>query len=115
VPLHAGITKGLINCLLGLRVPGPPGACRIRVGDEVRAFAEGEALIIDDTVPHEVWNDAAQPRVVLLVSFRRPMRRAGRLLNTLFLAAFKRTAYVRDAVALFHAWEGRFYADDGRS
>ena len=115
VPLHAGITKGMINCLLGLRVPGPPGACRIRVGDETRAFAEGKALIIDDTVPHEVWNDATQPRVVLLVSFRRPMRLAGRVLNTLFLAAFKQTGYVREAVALFRAWEARFYGDHGRS
>ena len=115
VPLHAGITKGLINCLLGLKVPDPPGSCRIRVGDETRAFAEGKALIIDDTVPHEVWNDAAQPRVVLLVSFRRPMRRAGRLLNTLFLAAFKRTGYVREAIGFFREWEARFYADHGRS
>ncbi|HEY8156100.1 MAG TPA: aspartyl/asparaginyl beta-hydroxylase domain-containing protein [Myxococcota bacterium] len=111
VPAHAGITKGLINCLLGLRVPGPPGACRIRVGDEIRAFAEGKTLIIDDTITHEVWNDAAEPRVVLLMSFRRPMRRAGRLLNTAFLALFKQTGYVHEAVAHYRDWEARFYPD----
>jgi perosamine synthetase len=115
IPSHAGITKGMINCLLGVRVPGPPGASRIRVGDQVRAFAEGQALVIDDTINHEVWNDAAEPRVVLLVSFRRPMRRAGRLLNTVFLALFRQTGYVREAVARFHDWESRFYSDEGRS
>jgi dTDP-4-amino-4,6-dideoxygalactose transaminase len=111
VPSHAGITKGMINGLLGLRVPGPPGAARIRVADEIRAFAEGKALVIDDTQNHEVWNDAQEPRVVLLVSFRRPMRWKGRLLNTVFLSLMKKTGYVREAVGHFKAWEARFYGE----
>jgi len=115
VPSHSGITKGLINCLLGLKVPSPPGSSRIRVGDQVRAFAEGEAIVLDDTVTHEVWNEGQEPRVVLLASFHRPMRRPGRLLNAIFLAAFKRTAYVRDAVTLFREWEARFYTNARRS
>lgn len=115
VPSHTGITKGLINCLLGLKVPRPPGSSRIRIGDEVRAFTEGEAIVFDDTVSHEVWNESEGERVVLLASFRRPMRLPGRLLNTLFLAAFKQTGYVREAVALFRDWEARFYANGRRS
>jgi beta-hydroxylase len=114
VPEHRGITKGMLNCLVGLRVPGPPGASRIRIGSEWRAFAEGRAILFDDTVPHEVWNDAPSERVVLLVSVRRPLRWPGRLLNALFLAAFKRTAYVREAVATFRGWEERRRATLGR-
>jgi beta-hydroxylase len=97
-----------------LRVPspGPLGVCRIRVGEELRSYAEGKAIVFDDSVSHEVWNDAREARVVLLLNFRRPMRRPGRWLNAAFLAALRRTAYVGDARRLFLEWESRYYPAD---
>ena len=46
---------------------------------------------------------------MLLVDFRRPMRWPGRLLNAAFLAAFKQTAYVKEARKRFAEWEQGFY------
>uniref|UniRef100_A0A7S0L7B5 Aspartyl/asparaginy/proline hydroxylase domain-containing protein n=1 Tax=Coccolithus braarudii TaxID=221442 RepID=A0A7S0L7B5_9EUKA len=58
-------------CNLRVRVHLPllvpePESCGIRVGDEVRRWNPGEALIFDDAFEHEVWNDGDEDRVVLL-------------------------------------------------
>ena len=46
----------------------------MRIGGRVVRWAEGETLVFDETRPHEVWNDTAEARVVLVVRFRRPLR-----------------------------------------
>ena len=43
-----------------------------RVGAETRHWAEGRALIFDDSMEHEAWNGSARPRVVLLFDIWRP-------------------------------------------
>jgi beta-hydroxylase len=53
-------------------IPPPEGGCRIRVGNDVRAWREGKSLIFDDSNEHEVWNDCDAHRVVLFVDFVRP-------------------------------------------
>ncbi|HYF45698.1 MAG TPA: aspartyl/asparaginyl beta-hydroxylase domain-containing protein, partial [Acidimicrobiales bacterium] len=52
LPRHRGPSKSL-RYHLGIRVPGPPGACRFQVGDEVHEWAEGRSLLFDDSVEHE--------------------------------------------------------------
>lgn len=54
---------------LGLVVPE---RCALRVGDDTRAWREGETLIFDDTVQHEAWNRSDETRIVLLFDFVRP-------------------------------------------
>jgi len=56
---------------LGLKVPGPEGSCRIRVGNDIGYWKEGKSLIFDDSNEHEVWNDSDSDRVVLFVDFVR--------------------------------------------
>ena len=66
---HVGWAESVSRLHLGLVVPE---SCKLRVGDEVRSWAEGECLIFDDTVEHEAWNNSDQSRVVLLLDFLRP-------------------------------------------
>lgn len=91
IPAHRGVTKGLITCHLGLIVPAD-GDVRMRVGDRVVRWAEGETLVFDDTYDHEVWNDTAGTRVVLLIQFERPLRQPGKWFADLFMRFVRRSA-----------------------
>ena len=66
---HVGWVKTVYRAHLGLRVPRE---CALRVGDEIRPWREGHAMIFDDTVEHEAWNRSGEPRTVLLFDFARP-------------------------------------------
>jgi ornithine lipid ester-linked acyl 2-hydroxylase len=65
---HVGYTTAVFRCHLGLVVPE---GCSMRVGSETREWKEGECLIFDDTVEHEVWHRGDRPRVILLLDFLR--------------------------------------------
>lgn len=93
---HRGVTKAMLNVHLGLLVPPGPERCEIRVVDEVRGWTPGGYLIFDETFEHEVWNETAEPRVVLFLQVQRPMRWRGRWLGKLFLWGVKRTSFVQD-------------------
>jgi aspartyl/asparaginyl beta-hydroxylase (cupin superfamily) len=69
IQAHTGQINARLICHLPLIVP--PG-CGLRVGNEARAWVEGEALIFDDTIEHEAWNDSQALRVVLLFEIWRP-------------------------------------------
>jgi beta-hydroxylase len=69
---HRGYTGEVLRCHLGLIVPA---GCEIRVGTDVRQWREGECLVFDDTIEHEVWHRGDANRIVLLVDFRRPAPR----------------------------------------
>jgi aspartyl/asparaginyl beta-hydroxylase (cupin superfamily) len=71
IPPHRGPFKGLLRYHLGLMIPGKEGACRIRVGNDVRAWKEGKSMIFDDSHEHEAWNETDLYRVVLFVDFVR--------------------------------------------
>ena len=70
---HRGPYKGVLRYHLGLIVPEDAEACRIRVGEDIRHWEEGESMIFDDTFNHEVWNDTDETRVVLFVDVLRPL------------------------------------------
>jgi aspartyl/asparaginyl beta-hydroxylase (cupin superfamily) len=94
VPLHKGVSKALINGHLGIAVP--QGDCRIEVGGQTRGWENGKLLLLDDTYPHQVWNNTDETRVVLLMQIRRPVGWFARCLGTAFLAAVRRTGYIQD-------------------
>ncbi|MEE8455926.1 MAG: aspartyl/asparaginyl beta-hydroxylase domain-containing protein, partial [Limibaculum sp.] len=57
IPAHTGVTKGILRAHLGLVIPREREKCRIRVGDEIKAWEAGKVFVLDDTYDHEVWND----------------------------------------------------------
>jgi ornithine lipid ester-linked acyl 2-hydroxylase len=108
IPEHRGPYKGLLRYHLGLKIPDPPGSCRIEVGGEVRSWYEGRSLLFDDTYLHEAWNDSDDVRVVLFVDVVRPVRPPADLLNRFVIAAIKWSPYVGDAKRRHLDWEARF-------
>jgi len=44
----------------------------IRVADQTREWHEGSSIILDDSYVHEVWNDAEESRVLLLLDLWHP-------------------------------------------
>ncbi|WP_267395835.1 MULTISPECIES: aspartyl/asparaginyl beta-hydroxylase domain-containing protein [unclassified Sphingomonas] len=103
IPAHRGVTKGLITCHLGLMVPRD-GDVRIRVGDRIVRWAEGETLVFDDTYDHEVWNDTRGTRVVLLIQVERPLRNPGKWIAELFLGIVRRSPFVQEARCNIASW-----------
>ncbi|MFC4763934.1 aspartyl/asparaginyl beta-hydroxylase domain-containing protein [Dyella koreensis] len=74
VPQHRGPFKGVLRFQLGLSVPlaadGRPAAV-LRLAGEEHRIGNGQALLWDDTYPHEVWNDSDEWRIALLLDVRR--------------------------------------------
>jgi aspartyl/asparaginyl beta-hydroxylase (cupin superfamily) len=64
---HQGYAGSFLRCHLGLQVPA--GECALQVGDDVKTWQEGRALVFDDRVQHAAWNLTDQERVLLLVDF----------------------------------------------
>ncbi len=69
IPPHWGMLNTRLICHIPLIVP--PG-CRLRVGNEVRNVEAGKAMIFDDSIEHEAWNDSEETRIVLLFEIWRP-------------------------------------------
>jgi beta-hydroxylase len=103
---HRGYYNGFLRYHLGLVVPGPVGACRIRVADQVRCWEEGKSLIFDDTNRHEAWNETAQDRVVLYVDVLRPVLFPMSLINRIFIAVISKP-FVREGQKKIRDWEAK--------
>jgi aspartate beta-hydroxylase len=69
IPPHTGVNNTRLIVHLPLIVP--PG-CGFRVGAEQREWEPGKALIFDDTIEHEAWNDSDTPRAVLILDIWNP-------------------------------------------
>ena len=69
IPPHWGMLNTRLIVHLPLIVPD---GCRLRVGNHVRDVVAGKAMIFDDSIQHEAWNDSAETRVVLLFEIWRP-------------------------------------------
>jgi aspartyl/asparaginyl beta-hydroxylase (cupin superfamily) len=61
---HCGGSNARQRVHLGLVVPEGP---RMRVGDQILRWREGDCLVFDDSFEHEVWHEGVEPRVVLLM------------------------------------------------
>jgi aspartate beta-hydroxylase/beta-hydroxylase len=77
---HAGPYAGVLRYHLGIRVPrkNPP---RLRVHDRHYTWKAGESIVLDDVFDHEVYNEAEEIRVILMVDFMRPMNPVCHALN----------------------------------
>ncbi|MBI2487330.1 MAG: aspartyl/asparaginyl beta-hydroxylase domain-containing protein [Deltaproteobacteria bacterium] len=109
IPPHRGAYNGVLRYHLGLIAPEPKEKCRIRIGNEIRHWNEGESLIFDDTYEHEVWNETTGYRVVLFVDFVRPIKFPFNLLNLFLLFISKFTPYMREGQENQKKWEKKFY------
>jgi len=69
IPPHHGMINTRLICHIPLVVPD---GCRLRVGNHTRAVEQDRALLFDDTIEHEAWNDGDSTRVVLLFEVWRP-------------------------------------------
>jgi beta-hydroxylase len=96
VPPHRGVTKAWLNCHLGMVIPEGTGRCAMEVAGETVEWREGEWLVFDETNRHQVWNERAEPRVVLFLQVKRPMRLVGRVAADLLIALIRRTTFVQD-------------------
>ncbi|WP_083344294.1 aspartyl/asparaginyl beta-hydroxylase domain-containing protein [Terriglobus roseus] len=67
---HNGPLNSRLRLHLALRVPA--GDCGMRVGNETLRWSEGECIVFDDFVEHEVWNRTDQERLVLLMDLWHP-------------------------------------------
>ncbi len=107
IPEHRGPYKGVIRCLLGLKIPEPREKCRIRVSDEVRHWEEGKCMLFDDAFPHEAWNETNGIRVVLFLDFVRPLRFPMNIINQLVIQIIALTPFVQDANRNQKQWDER--------
>ena len=112
---HRGPYKGVLRYHLGLVVPREAERCRIRVGQDIRHWEEGESLVFDDTFNHEVWNDTDDTRVVLFVDVMRPLPSPWSQINRLIVKAIGYSPFVLDAKRNQEAWEKRFLDRRGTS
>jgi len=69
IPAHNGVANFRLLCHLPLILPGN---CRFRVGASVREWKMGEALVFDDSIEHEAWNDSDQRRAVFIFDIWHP-------------------------------------------
>ena len=69
IPPHCGMLNTRLIVHLPLIVPD---GCRLRVGNHTHTVVEGQAMIFDDSIEHEAWNDSDAVRVVLLFEVWRP-------------------------------------------
>ena len=70
IPAHTGVTNTRLTVHLPLIIP--PG-CGFRVGAETRGWEPGVALLFDDSIEHEAWNDSDEERVVLIFDVWNPL------------------------------------------
>jgi beta-hydroxylase len=101
---HRGPTKALVTCHLGLMVP-PGDVCRMQLDGTTIGWREGEWLIFDDTYFHEVSHAGDQPRIVLLVQVKRPLRGLGKCVAELFLTGIRQSPFVQEARRNVAGWE----------
>lgn len=94
VPKHEGPYLGYLRYHLGLRVPkdNPP---KIVVNGQDYVWKEGEAVMFDDSWPHEVINNSNEQRAVLIVDVRRPLPVTADLVNGFVTNVIGRRFYGR--------------------
>ncbi|WP_119459915.1 aspartyl/asparaginyl beta-hydroxylase domain-containing protein [Rhodospirillaceae bacterium SYSU D60014] len=107
IPRHTGVTKAILTCHLGLRIPKNRERCRIRVAERDYNWREGELFVFDDIYDHEVWNDTEEERVVLIIHVKRPLRFPGSLVRDGLLTAIRKSPFIQDARRAIEQWESK--------
>ena len=105
VPRHTGPTKAILTAHMGLIIPLRRQACHMRVGAHDVVWEQGRVVIFDDMVPHEVWNDTDEDRVILMLHIKRPLRFPGSLVRDLLFAALRASPFVKDGLRNLERWD----------
>ncbi len=66
---HSGFLNTRLICHLPIITPGD---CALRVGNDLHQWKRGEAIVFNDTIEHEAWNNSDKYRIILLFSIWRP-------------------------------------------
>ena len=114
IPRHRGVTKGIVNCHLALKVPRDRERCWMNLRDRDHFWSEGKALIFDDTYDHEVWNNSDETRIILLIQVLRPMRFPGSAVARGFFKLIQLSPFVQDARKNIAAWKPKKSRRRGR-
>lgn len=69
IPPHTGVANVRLVAHLPLIVPE---GCGFRVGGTTIEWKVGQAIVFDDTIEHEAWNDSDELRVVLIFDLWAP-------------------------------------------
>jgi aspartyl/asparaginyl beta-hydroxylase (cupin superfamily) len=92
IPAHVGVSNVRLVTHIPLIIPE---SCGFRVGNQTREWELGKAMVFDDTIEHEAWNNSDKLRVVLIFDIWHPhLSLAERQMITAMsqgLAAFKST------------------------
>jgi len=70
IPPHTGDSNARVVVHLPLFVPQ---RCRLRVGFEEREWQTGRAIVFDDTLQHEAFNDSNEPQIMLVFDLWNPL------------------------------------------
>lgn len=94
VPRHEGPYLGYLRYHLALQVPAqdPP---MLRVAGREHVWRPGEAVLFDDSWPHEVVNHSREVRAVLVVDVLRPLRGLAGGVNRVMTNVVARHTYGR--------------------
>jgi aspartate beta-hydroxylase len=97
IPLHEGPYLGYLRYHLGIHIPknNPP---HIIVNNQPYTWREGEAVLFDDSWPHEVRNNSDDHRAVLIIDVLRPMPFLPTLLNQFVTNVIARYTYGRQTI-----------------
>ena len=102
---HCGSTNAKLRVHVPLVVP--PG-CRMRVGERMVHWQEGEPVVFDDSYEHEVWTTKGEPRCVLMFDIMHPelSEEESKMLDRLdlFFAREYVTKLVRDGEGKTMPW-----------
>lgn len=101
---HRGKYNGKLRYHLGLKIPSPRGATRMRVESEMLYWEEHRHFVFDDTYEHEVWNDSDENRIVLIMDFVRPLPPVLDGMNRAFLEMLMQVAARRGRSSVID-WE----------
>ena len=69
IPPHTGVSNVRLVTHIPLIIPDD---CGLRVGNQTRPWELGKAMIFDDTIEHEAWNNSDKLRVVLIFDIWHP-------------------------------------------
>ncbi|VAV87225.1 Aspartyl/Asparaginyl beta-hydroxylase [hydrothermal vent metagenome] len=108
IPRHTGVTKALVVCHLGLKIPKKSENCHMWLNGCTLNWQAGKSFVFDDTYPHEVRNNTDEERVVLLLQVKRPLRWPGELLANFFLGAIRISPFITDAKKQLGRWEQKY-------
>lgn len=71
IPPHFGPARMCLRYHMGIFTPNDENCC-INVGGEKYFWKDGEDVMFDDTIMHEVKNDTPHARVILFLDIERP-------------------------------------------